>query len=233
MMANSAFYYGVLRTLSEEDRPLWTKMSFAAAHQNFLEAAQHGMDARLYWPGLGEVTPDELVLRQLLPMARRGPAALGGGRRGVRPVSRRHRGPRQDRPQRLGLAGGDGAGAAGARHGPAGGAGRDAAAVLRADAQQRARAHMGDHRLGAPLSQALETTRSEAKEGMPCRRTSPKRWTWKWSWRRSCAAPRSTSTATSTTRSSSSTWNGVARGGTSATASLTTASRGWGRSRWW
>ena len=63
MLANSAFYYGVLRTLSEEDRPLWTKMSFAAAQHNFVEAAQHGMDARLYWPGLGEVTPDELVLR--------------------------------------------------------------------------------------------------------------------------------------------------------------------------
>ena len=72
MMANSAFYYGVLRTLSEEDRPLWTKMSFAAAEQNFLDAAQHGMDARLYWPGLGEVTPDELVLRRLLPMADEG-----------------------------------------------------------------------------------------------------------------------------------------------------------------
>ncbi|MDO3638921.1 glutamate--cysteine ligase [Mycolicibacterium arseniciresistens] len=72
MMANSAFYYGMLRTLSEEDRPVWTKMSFAAAHHNFSEAAQHGMDARLYWPGLGEVTPDELVLRQLLPMAEEG-----------------------------------------------------------------------------------------------------------------------------------------------------------------
>jgi hypothetical protein len=72
MLANSAFYYGVLRTLSEEDRPLWTKMSFAAAQHNFLESAQHGMDARLYWPGLGEVTPDELVLRQLLPMADEG-----------------------------------------------------------------------------------------------------------------------------------------------------------------
>jgi hypothetical protein len=72
MLANAAFYYGMLRTLSEEDRPLWTKMSFAAAHHNFLEAAQHGMDARLYWPGLGEVTPDELVLRQLLPMADEG-----------------------------------------------------------------------------------------------------------------------------------------------------------------
>ena len=72
MMANSAFYYGLLRSISEEDRPLWTKMSFAAAHANFVEAAKHGMAARLYWPGLGEVTPDELVLRQLLPMAEEG-----------------------------------------------------------------------------------------------------------------------------------------------------------------
>ena len=51
MLANSAFYYGMLRTLSEEDRPLWTKMSFAAAQQNFVEAARHGMRASLYWPG--------------------------------------------------------------------------------------------------------------------------------------------------------------------------------------
>jgi hypothetical protein len=72
MLANSAFYYGLLRTISEEDRPLWTKMSFTAAHDNFVEAARNGMNARLYWPGLGEVTADELVLRQLLPMAEEG-----------------------------------------------------------------------------------------------------------------------------------------------------------------
>jgi hypothetical protein len=72
MMANAAFYYGLLRTISEEDRPLWTKMSFAAAQDNFIAAAQRGMSARLYWPGLGEVAPDELVLRHLLPMADEG-----------------------------------------------------------------------------------------------------------------------------------------------------------------
>ncbi|MDA4086857.1 Glutamate--cysteine ligase [Mycolicibacterium hassiacum DSM 44199] len=72
MMANAAFYYGALRTLSEEERPLWTKMTFAAAQHNFVEAARLGTAARLYWPGLGEVTPDELVLRQLLPMADEG-----------------------------------------------------------------------------------------------------------------------------------------------------------------
>lgn len=72
MMANSAFYYGALRTLAEEDRPVWTKMSFAAAEANFLAAARGGMDSQLYWPGMGSVTPDELVLRQLLPMAHEG-----------------------------------------------------------------------------------------------------------------------------------------------------------------
>jgi gamma-glutamyl:cysteine ligase YbdK (ATP-grasp superfamily) len=72
MLANSAFYYGMVRTLSEEDRPLWTKMSFAAAQQNFVKAARHGMQATLFWPGLGEVTTEELVLGRLLPMAYEG-----------------------------------------------------------------------------------------------------------------------------------------------------------------
>ena len=47
-------------------------MSFTAAQDNFREAARNGMGALLYWPGLGEVTPDELVLRHLLPMADEG-----------------------------------------------------------------------------------------------------------------------------------------------------------------
>ena len=72
MLANSAFYYGMVRTLSEEDRPLRTKMSFAAAHANFQKAASNGIAANMYWPGLGEVTTDDLVLRQLLPMAHDG-----------------------------------------------------------------------------------------------------------------------------------------------------------------
>jgi gamma-glutamyl:cysteine ligase YbdK (ATP-grasp superfamily) len=72
MLANAAFYYGALRALSEEDRPLWTQMSFVAARENFVTAARHGMSARLYWPGMGTVTTDELVLRQLLPLADEG-----------------------------------------------------------------------------------------------------------------------------------------------------------------
>lgn len=72
MLANSAFYYGLLRSLSEADQPLWKEMSFAAAQANFLEAARRGMAARLRWPGVGEVTPSRLLLDTLLPLAHEG-----------------------------------------------------------------------------------------------------------------------------------------------------------------
>jgi hypothetical protein len=72
MLANSAFYYGMLRSMSEDEQPVWSRMSFAAAHANFLEAARRGMDARLDWPGLGEVSAPDLVLHTLLPMAHEG-----------------------------------------------------------------------------------------------------------------------------------------------------------------
>jgi hypothetical protein len=52
-------------------------MSFSAAEENFHLAAQHGIEANLYWPGLGQVPATELVLRRLLPMARAGLDAWG------------------------------------------------------------------------------------------------------------------------------------------------------------
>ncbi|HEX8095098.1 glutamate-cysteine ligase family protein [Jatrophihabitans sp.] len=72
ILANGAFYYGVLRVLAEEDRPIWTRLSFAAAEDNFYAGARHGINAHIYWPGLGEVPATELVLRRLLPMAYEG-----------------------------------------------------------------------------------------------------------------------------------------------------------------
>lgn len=72
VLANGAFYYGLLRVLAQEDRPLWTRMSFTAAEDNFNAGAKDGIHAQVYWPGLGEVPVTELVLRRLLPMAHRG-----------------------------------------------------------------------------------------------------------------------------------------------------------------
>ncbi len=72
MLANAAFYYGLVHMLSQAERPIWTQMSFSAAQDNLLEAARHGIDASLFWPGLGEIPATELVLRRLLPLAREG-----------------------------------------------------------------------------------------------------------------------------------------------------------------
>jgi gamma-glutamyl:cysteine ligase YbdK (ATP-grasp superfamily) len=72
IMANAAFYYGLVRALAEAQRPVWTQMSFSAAAENLHEAARHGLDAQLYWPGLGEAPAAEIVLRRLLPLAHDG-----------------------------------------------------------------------------------------------------------------------------------------------------------------
>ena len=72
MMANAAFYFGVVRALAEDDRPLWSQMSFSAAEENFHAGARDGIDGQVYWPGLGTVPAAELVLRRLLPRAYEG-----------------------------------------------------------------------------------------------------------------------------------------------------------------
>ncbi len=77
VLANAAFYYGAVHMLASEDRPVWTKMSFAAAESNFDSGARLGVDATFYWPGYGEVPWDELMLRHLLPLAEEGLARQG------------------------------------------------------------------------------------------------------------------------------------------------------------
>ncbi|CAM3913317.1 glutamate-cysteine ligase family protein [Kibdelosporangium persicum] len=72
MLANAAFYFGVVRMLAEAERPIWSQMSFSAAEENFHLGARHGIEAQLYWPGVGFVPAAELVLRRLLPMAYEG-----------------------------------------------------------------------------------------------------------------------------------------------------------------
>ncbi|MGA9870264.1 MAG: glutamate-cysteine ligase family protein [Rhodococcus sp. (in: high G+C Gram-positive bacteria)] len=76
-LADAAFYYGTVKCLADADRPLWTQMSYDAAVDNLHSAARSGFDSRLYWPEVGWVSPQELVLRRLLPMADAGLAAYG------------------------------------------------------------------------------------------------------------------------------------------------------------
>ncbi len=76
-MANAAFFAGLVRGLANEDRPVWTQMSFQAAQENFLSGIQSGIDAEVYWPQVGQVKATELVVRKLLPIASAGLTAWG------------------------------------------------------------------------------------------------------------------------------------------------------------
>ncbi len=71
-IANAAFYYGLVRSIAELDPPISTQLSFQAAQDNFFTASQDGIEARVFWPGVGEVPVSELVLRTLLPLAHEG-----------------------------------------------------------------------------------------------------------------------------------------------------------------
>lgn len=78
VIANTALYYGLVRALAEESRPVWTRMPFSAAAENFETACRRGIDAELLWPrpgrsgGLTRVPVVKLVRDELLPLAAAG-----------------------------------------------------------------------------------------------------------------------------------------------------------------
>ncbi len=76
-LANSAFYFGAVHSFASEERPVWTQMSFSAATTNFRRGARDGIFGQVYWPAFNVLSPDELVLRHLLPAADAGLADLG------------------------------------------------------------------------------------------------------------------------------------------------------------
>ncbi|MFF3849730.1 glutamate-cysteine ligase family protein [Streptomyces sp. NPDC002328] len=83
VVANAAFYYGLVRALAEDSKPVWTRMPFETAAANFDTACRYGIDARLQWPrrgrlgGTAEVDAVSLVREELLPLAEAGLDAWG------------------------------------------------------------------------------------------------------------------------------------------------------------
>ncbi|MFB7946995.1 glutamate--cysteine ligase [Kitasatospora phosalacinea] len=78
-LANAAFYYGLVRVLAEQPRPIWTRLPFDLADRNFQSGARHGIDAVQWWPRSGrgargqvELPATDLVLNELLPLAHQG-----------------------------------------------------------------------------------------------------------------------------------------------------------------
>ncbi|MEU4428815.1 glutamate--cysteine ligase [Actinoplanes sp. NPDC024001] len=83
LLANAAFYFGVVGDLAEEEDPIWSRLEFPAAAENFRSGARDGLDATVHWPGSGRIPVARLIQEALLPRA-----YAGLDRFGVRPAQR-------------------------------------------------------------------------------------------------------------------------------------------------
>ncbi|SDS31744.1 glutamate-cysteine ligase family protein [Corynebacterium timonense] len=76
IIADAAFYYGMVKYLGTQNRPVWSRLSFEQAGENFEAGARDGLGARMSWPTLGSIGVAELVVEHLAPQAREGLASL-------------------------------------------------------------------------------------------------------------------------------------------------------------
>ncbi|MGX2041543.1 glutamate--cysteine ligase [Methylocaldum sp. MU1018] len=75
MVANAAFFYGLVEALANErDEP---PISFAQAKDNFYRAARYGLEAHMVWQGGVKLPLKSWMLRELLQKARLGLNRLG------------------------------------------------------------------------------------------------------------------------------------------------------------
>ncbi|HIA12204.1 MAG TPA: CBS domain-containing protein [Flavobacteriales bacterium] len=71
-MANAALWLGLMKGLKHEVGDVTKLMDFDIAKSNFANAAQHGLDTQLTWFKNKKMPANKLVLRELLPIAKKG-----------------------------------------------------------------------------------------------------------------------------------------------------------------
>jgi len=76
-MANIAFYLGLTHALASLERAPEADLPFAAAHDNFYDAARYGLAANVQWTDGNTHNLQTLCLDTLVPLARKGLQALG------------------------------------------------------------------------------------------------------------------------------------------------------------
>lgn len=76
-MANIAFYLGLTQALATQECAPEQDLPFAAAHDNFYDAAKYGLAANVQWMDGESHNLQQLCLDQLLPLARNGLEQLG------------------------------------------------------------------------------------------------------------------------------------------------------------
>lgn len=71
-VANAAFWFGLMAGLPDEYRNLPAQFEFDDAKTNFLKAARNGLDNKFMWFENKKYNAQELILHELLPIARQG-----------------------------------------------------------------------------------------------------------------------------------------------------------------
>ncbi|RFF32189.1 CBS domain-containing protein [Wenzhouxiangella sediminis] len=71
-VANAAFFFGMMSRLSNSVEDIREHLNFSDVKSNFLAAAREGLRAQQVWFDDRQVTAQELILDELLPMAREG-----------------------------------------------------------------------------------------------------------------------------------------------------------------
>jgi len=77
MIANAAFYYGLVKNLADELQAGRAELSFAQAKDNFYQAARHGLDSHVVWFGEHKQRLSVLIEQELLARAVKGLQDLG------------------------------------------------------------------------------------------------------------------------------------------------------------
>jgi len=75
-VANAALFYGLIQGLETEAASIPQRLDFEDARLNFFSAAQHGLDARFAWLDERRLSARDLLLQELIPIARNGLDAL-------------------------------------------------------------------------------------------------------------------------------------------------------------
>ena len=75
-VANAALFYGLMQGLETDAAQVPRRMAFEDARFNLFAAAQHGLDARFNWLDGCRLGARELLLQELIPIARSGLEAL-------------------------------------------------------------------------------------------------------------------------------------------------------------
>jgi CBS domain-containing protein len=96
-IANAAFWFGLMNGVSREHGDIPRVMSFETAEENFIAAARLGLQAQFRWPGFPSIPAQELILSELVPLAREGLEELEIDR----PDVDRYLGVIQERVERL------------------------------------------------------------------------------------------------------------------------------------